>query len=549
MLQTFFGTDTLNSAAAFAAALLIGLAFGFALERAGFGSSRRLAGVFYFRDMAVLKVMFTAVITAMLGLAYLVSLGVLPAEQVYFLPTVYGAQIAGGLIFGVGFVMSGWCPGTAAVGLASGRYDAAVFLGGAAIGSILYNELYGVFRPLAEAGDRGVQFVWHDLGVSQPAFILLFTVVGVACFWVAEYVERRRAARLAPVYAISGKYWNSPFLRSFSAALVILVLPLFLLGGMDAAEAAETTNGAVLIGAAAEKTADTAALTASAPPGSTDSALLAGIAAGADHMEPEQLAERLVASDARLLVVDVRTPAEYRTFHIRGAVNVELADLPAYLREQQGGREVVLYSNGMTHPAQARDALARLGFRDVYLLTNGLRGFIERCLKPTSLRLDPVGPELAAKIAGHRSFFLGGTNDAKLQNATDRVAERPVQQEQVQQEAHSTAPARAAGTEPRLVDSDWLVARLGRPDVRIIDVRPQPQYNSGHIPGAVALAPDSVRGVVSGISSMLLPADVLARVFGLMGVTREHTVVLVPDDKLHDATLIGMALERLGHER
>ena len=67
---------------------------------------------------------------------------------------------------------------------------------------------------------------------------------------------------------------------------------------------------------------------------------------------------------------------------------------------------MVLYSNGMTHPAQARDALARLGFRNVYILTDGLQGFIETCLKPVSLRSEPLPDDLAEKINQWRQFFL-----------------------------------------------------------------------------------------------------------------------------------------------
>ena len=63
----------------------------------------------------------------MLGLVYAYSFGLITQEEIYLMPTVYGAQIVGGLIFGVGFVMAGWCPGTAAVGMASGKLDALVF--------------------------------------------------------------------------------------------------------------------------------------------------------------------------------------------------------------------------------------------------------------------------------------------------------------------------------------------------------------------------------------------------------------------------------------
>jgi len=98
MIETCFEAGLLDSTRAFALAALIGVFFGFFLEAAGFGSSRRLSGIFYFRDMAVIKVIFTALITAMLGLAYLEAFGWVRTEGLHLLPTVYGAQVVGGLV-------------------------------------------------------------------------------------------------------------------------------------------------------------------------------------------------------------------------------------------------------------------------------------------------------------------------------------------------------------------------------------------------------------------------------------------------------------------
>ena len=103
MIETLYGLDLLDTPKAFFAAFAIGLSFGFFLERAGFGSSRKLTGIFYFRDMSVLKVMFTALLTAMLGLSYFEALGWIAPNSVYLMPSIYGAQIVGGLLFGVGF--------------------------------------------------------------------------------------------------------------------------------------------------------------------------------------------------------------------------------------------------------------------------------------------------------------------------------------------------------------------------------------------------------------------------------------------------------------
>ena len=493
MITTFFGQDGLGSNAAFVLSLLLGFGFGFALEQAGFGSSRRLAGIFYFRDMTVLRVMFTAMVTAMLGLQVALALGVVSAEQIYFLPTIYGAQIVGGLLFGAGFVLSSWCPGTAAVGLASGRLDALIFLGGAALGSILFNEFYGILGPLATWGDSGVKFVWAALGVSGPVFALLFSAVAVAAFWGSEWIEKKVAG--------TGPYLGSPFLKAFSVTILVGALAVALLPPA------------------------TPATTSAAPAVLSETGMLQAMEAGEDHIDPDELADRLMAGDASLLLMDIRTPAEFEAFHIRGAVNVATADLPEFLGPHKNKSKIVLYSNGMTHPAQARDALARMGFANAYLLTDGLQGFMQEVLKPVSLRGTPLSEAQAAKVNAWRTFFLSGP------------------------QTHAAKTINTPGDTPHLVETSWLQENLGRVDLRLIDLRPQPAYNGGHIPGSVRMDVEHFRGAVGGVSSMLLPADLIARHLGLLGISRQTTVVLVPTDKLQDATLVGMALERVGHMR
>ena len=102
-------------------AFVLGTGFGFFLERAGFGSARKLAAQFYLYDMSVFKVMFTAIVTAMLGVTYLGWLGWLDLSLVYLVPTHLVPQIVGGLVLGVGFVVGGYCPGTSVASLATGR--------------------------------------------------------------------------------------------------------------------------------------------------------------------------------------------------------------------------------------------------------------------------------------------------------------------------------------------------------------------------------------------------------------------------------------------
>ncbi len=370
MIKTFFGNDTLDTSMAFLAALLLGVLFGATLERAGFGSSRKLTGVFYFEDMAVVKVMFSALITAMLGLAYVRAAGFIGPDELYFMPTIYGAQIVGGLIFGVGFAMGGWCPGTATVGLASGRLDALVFLGGAVLGSIAFNELFPIIQPLYAWGDQGVVFIYQTLDMSPGSFAVIFTLLAVACFWGSELLEGHRGR-------VTGK-----LLPAVSVGLVVLALGLMLFPAPLAPPGVRTAG---------------------------EAELLAQVESAQDHLEPEDLADRLMQGEPGLLVVDIRPAVEYQAFHIRGAVNITLGNLSAELEPYKNQGLIVLYSNGMTHPAQARDSLYRQGYGNVYILTDGLRGFMERCLKPVSLRPEPLAPGAAARIRAWRAYFSPAT--------------------------------------------------------------------------------------------------------------------------------------------
>lgn len=128
-------------AADLAIAALLGLGFGIALERAGFASARRLTAVFYLYDMAVVKVMFTAIVTAMIGLAVLAGVGALDLSELYVEPTFLTAQLVGGLVFGAGFIIGGYCPGTTIAAMASGRKDGYAFAAGMLAGVLAYAEL------------------------------------------------------------------------------------------------------------------------------------------------------------------------------------------------------------------------------------------------------------------------------------------------------------------------------------------------------------------------------------------------------------------------
>jgi hypothetical protein len=171
-VTNLYAQGLLDGPAALVLALLVGVGFGFWLERAGFGSARTLTGLFYFRDFTVFHVMFTAMVTGIVGLELLGAAGLVDATTLYRPETFLGPQVVGGLIFGVGFVAGGWCPGTAFVGLASGKLDALVFLVGAGIGSLVFAAAYPGLGGFPTAGACGVVTLPETFGISEGAVVL-----------------------------------------------------------------------------------------------------------------------------------------------------------------------------------------------------------------------------------------------------------------------------------------------------------------------------------------------------------------------------------------
>jgi len=176
----------------FVVAFLIGIGFGFFLEQGGFGNSRKLALQFYFRDMTVFKVMFTAIITAMAGLIFFSAFGWIDMDLVSLNPTYAWSGIAGGLVMGVGFAVGGYCPGTAIVGLATLKTDAPFYLAGILGGMFVFGELEPWLHGFFVSGFWGDRLTLPQvLGVS--AGVVGFAVICVALlgFWGAEFLEKK----------------------------------------------------------------------------------------------------------------------------------------------------------------------------------------------------------------------------------------------------------------------------------------------------------------------------------------------------------------------
>lgn len=184
----------MTAAGSLLTALAVGVAFGAALEQGGLGEPRKLAGQFYLRDFTVLKVMFSAVVTAMLGVFWLGRLHVVDAAALFTPETYLLPQLAGGAVFGVGFVLCGLCPGTACVAAASGRRAGLVTVAGVFAGVLAAGLALPLFEGFRGATARGVLTWPRLLGAPAGWVVAAVTVAAVALFAAVERFERARRA-------------------------------------------------------------------------------------------------------------------------------------------------------------------------------------------------------------------------------------------------------------------------------------------------------------------------------------------------------------------
>ena len=176
-------------------ALILGIGFGFALNKAGLTKYNKIVNVFRFTDMAVLKFMMTALVVSMTGLYILRGLGLLTFPNV---PATYiVGNIVGGLLFGVGMALSGYCPGTCVAGSGEGKLDYLIpgllgFLVGAGIYGLTYQQVYPAISGIANAGNVVIPDLWN---LSPYLTIVLFALMSFLLFYLIDRAHLQRKER------------------------------------------------------------------------------------------------------------------------------------------------------------------------------------------------------------------------------------------------------------------------------------------------------------------------------------------------------------------
>jgi len=173
------------------AAFVIGIAFGWTLEWAGLGNAPKLARQFYLTDFTVFKVMFTALVTAMLGAFWLGRLGVIDLSAIYVPQTFIVPQLVGGLVFGLGFVVCGLCPGTSCVSAASGRGDGLAAVAGIFAGVVMIGLAIPRLEPFFSSSARGTFTLPDALGLPYGVVVFAVVLLALSGFAAAERLEHR----------------------------------------------------------------------------------------------------------------------------------------------------------------------------------------------------------------------------------------------------------------------------------------------------------------------------------------------------------------------
>ena len=160
--------------------MVTGIIFGFLLQQARVIRYEKQLGALRLLDMTIVKFMLSTVLVAMVGVYLLNDLGLV---KLSIKPTILGGNILGGLIFGLGWGLLGYCPGTQLGALGEGRWDALWGILGMLIGAAVFAEVYPLLKATVLTwGDYGKITIPQLLGINHWIVIAVFVIGGLFLF-------------------------------------------------------------------------------------------------------------------------------------------------------------------------------------------------------------------------------------------------------------------------------------------------------------------------------------------------------------------------------
>ena len=323
---------------------LIGFGFGFVLEMSGFGNSKKLAAQFYFKDLTVLKVMFGAIVTAMVLLALASAIGILDFNLVYVPETYLWSGLLGGVIMGIGFIIGGFCPGTSVVSAATFKIDGLFFLMGAFFGVFLFGETEIYFDQFWHSGYYGRLTLMDVFNLPTGVVVLLVVFMALFMFWGGEQLERifgKRDLKKEPRQRYAG-----------AAVLVVGALAVLVMGEPDTA--AKWTQLAPEKGTVLENREV--------------------------YIHPGEVLATITNNQLRPIMLDLRDEADYNLFHLSRSRNVPLAQLgsvlPELLSEPAMNTVIILMSNDEIAATEAWKYLTAESVVNLYILEGGINNWL-----------------------------------------------------------------------------------------------------------------------------------------------------------------------------
>ena len=330
-------------------AFLIGIGFGFALEQAGFSSTRKLVGLFYGYDFTVLKVFFTAGVTAMVGVLILSHFGFLDLRFIYINPTFLRSALVGGAIMGLGFILGGFCPGTSICAASVGKIDAWAFIGGSVIGVLVFTELFPYFESFYFADNMGALTMDAFLNITKETFAFIMIIVAISAFYFTSIIEKK--VNGLPIQHNTGKA-----LRYSVIAIIPFLTLSFTLLTPDYKEAIIRKANHSL-----ENNVQT------------------------PSMDADKLADELLHHHHKYNIIDVRDTTAFNDFNIPSAVNMPLDSM--FKKEwkhlfQQPYKTNIFYADDPEIARKAVFIANRLGEAENYALIEGALEFKQKFFEP-----------------------------------------------------------------------------------------------------------------------------------------------------------------------
>ncbi len=337
-------------------ALIVGLGFGFALEQAGFASTKKLVGLFYGYDFTVLRVFFTAGITAMTGIIILNHFNLLDLNVIYINPTFLWSALIGGAIMGLGFIIGGFCPGTSACAAATGRIDGWFFIGGSLLGIFAFTETYPIIKDLYLAESLGSITMFTILDISMELWGVIMLLIAFGAFIATQIIENKVNHKKTQ-WKKATIYKNSALIASpIFIVLIIMATPT----------RRELMNKRI------------------------DTKIAAG-ECNPKMIEADKLAFELMHQYYKYNVVDIRSKAEYDSFHIPTAINIPINDLhkQEYIRIiSQNLKTNIFYGANPEESKRACMIAKYFGHSDNYSLDISAESFQQLFLYAKNLESD-----------------------------------------------------------------------------------------------------------------------------------------------------------------